>query len=211
MSSFLDAAIAYPTAIYTTLLGVVLLYWLLALIGVVDLDLQGAEHGLHVDVDGGMEGLGGLASFVVAFGLSGVPFSIVLGLLVVISWTVCCLGGMWLLPWVPGGILHGVAATVLLLLSLVLALPITALLLQPLKGLFVTHNAVSNAALVGQRCKVLTTHVGETFGQAEVSRRGAPINIDVGAQVPNSLKRDSVALILDYDPSTSRYLIEPEI
>lgn len=38
MVSFLDATVAFPAAIFTTLLGVVAFYWVLALVGLVDLD-----------------------------------------------------------------------------------------------------------------------------------------------------------------------------
>ena len=42
----LDAVVTFPGAVYTVLLGVVLLYWLSMLVGAVDLDvLGGAEHG----------------------------------------------------------------------------------------------------------------------------------------------------------------------
>ena len=47
MGSFIDAAIGFPTAVFTGLLGIVLIYWLLAIIGLVDFE----AHGLDVDVD----------------------------------------------------------------------------------------------------------------------------------------------------------------
>lgn len=212
MGSFIDAATGFPTAIYTVLLGAVLFYWLLALVGVVDLHHTGGDFhiDLHPHLDGDLHDIGSLASFVVAFGLNGVPFSIAIGLLVVFSWTACCLAGMWLLPLVPTGLLRVLAGTALLPGSLAVALPITAVALRPLRGLFVTHSAVSNASLVGQRCRVLTNHVSDSFGQAEVARRGAPLNIDVRAPEPNELGRGQHALITEYDPVTGRYLIEPD-
>jgi hypothetical protein len=50
MVSFLDAVVAFPTAIFTTLLGVVAFYWLLALLGLVDFDSGEAD----LDVDPAM-------------------------------------------------------------------------------------------------------------------------------------------------------------
>jgi hypothetical protein len=50
----LDAIVTFPGAMYTVLLGVVLLYWASMLLGAVDLDLLGgAEHG---GADGAVEG-----------------------------------------------------------------------------------------------------------------------------------------------------------
>jgi hypothetical protein len=209
MGSFIDAVVAYPTAIYTALLGVVLFYWVLAIIGMVDFESSGIDLELHAD--GSVDDLGSLAGFMIAFGLGGVPFSIVVSLLVLTSWTLSCLAGMWLLPLVPTALLQAVACTAVLLLSFAMALPITARLLRPTRKLFVTHNAISNAALVGLACVVTTTSVDEKFGYAEVKRRGAGLNVRVWAHTPNALTKGSNALITEYDAAGERYLIEPDI
>jgi hypothetical protein len=49
--------------------------------------------------------------------------------------------------------------------------------------------------------------VNEKDGRAEVARRGASLNIRVWAPTPNTLKRGSQALILEYDEVAGRYLI----
>jgi len=210
MGSFIDAVVAYPTAVYTALLVAVLFYWVLALVGLVDFESSGGID-LDLHTDGSIDDLGSLAGFVIAFGLDGVPFSIVVSLLVLSSWTLSCLAGMWLLPLVPTTLLQMVAGTAVLLASFALALPITARVLRPTKKLFVTHNAVSSAGLVGLPCVVTTTSVDEQFGYAEVKRRGAGLNVRVWARTPNTLTKGSSARIAEYDAAAERYLIEPEI
>jgi hypothetical protein len=210
MSSFSDAATAYPTLVYSVLLGVVLVYWVLALIGVVDFDDGGFEVDGDLHADAHADDLGDLASYLVALGLNGVPFSLVVSLLVLISWTVSCLAGMWLLPLVPTQLLTVVVGTGVLVVSLLLALPLTARLIRPLRGLFVTHNALSNQALVGQLCKVVTGSVDGEFGRAEVSTRGTSVNIAVWADTPNALVRGASARIIEYDTARDRYLIVAE-
>ncbi|MBV2192783.1 MAG: hypothetical protein KUL81_05540 [Azonexus sp.] len=206
MIAFLDAATSFPSVIYTVLLGVVLIYWLMSLIGIVDIDSGPLiEAELHTDAD--VDEIGDLASYLVAMGLNGVPFSVVLSLLVLLSWTVTCLAAMWLLPLVPTSLLRGIAGLAVMLVALALAIPVTAKLIRPLRGLFVTHSAISNAALVGQECKVLTATVDEKFGRAEVATRGAPVNIRVWSETPNTLGKGSIARILDYDSAGARYLI----
>ena len=206
MTSFLDAALAYPTMIFTALLVVVLFYWLLAIVGLVDFESGGLEIDADLQADADVGDLGTLAGFLVALGINGVPFSIVVSLLVLISWTFSCLLGMWLLTL----LLSAVAGTAVLLLCPLLALPITARLIRPMRGLFVTHNAMSNQELVGCTCKVLTGRVDEKFGRAEVSTRGAGVNISVWAETPNDLVKGSVARIIEYDPARQRYLIAPD-
>ncbi len=208
MIGFYDAATSFPTALLTVLLAAVLGYWLLAIVGLVEFD----DGGLSLDMDVEMDGveLGAVASYLVAFGLSGVPISVVVTLIVLLAWTLCCLAAMWLLPLLPGsvpGALGGIAA---LVVSLAAALPVTAAVLRPMRGLFVTHAARSNASLIGESCKILTRSVDAGFGRAEVSTRGASLNIKVWAQAPNALRRGSVARILDYDAASGRYQVVPE-
>lgn len=208
MGQFLQAASAFPTAIFTTLLGVAAFYWLLALLGLVDFETTEIET--HTGDDMGAHDLGSLGSFIVAFGLHGVPISIVLSLLILITWTLTCLGAMWLLPLLPGAAPAYVTGTLLALASLSLAVPISARLIKPLRGLFVTHAAISNASLVGQHCKVLTQTVDEKSGRAEVSQRGANLNIRVWAHTPNPLARGSHARVVAYEEKTARYRIEAD-
>jgi hypothetical protein len=210
MGNFIDAAFGYPTVLLTALLGVVLFYWLLAMVGLVDFEAGGWDVDLDVQADGSIDDIGTLAGYVVAFGLNGVPFSVVVSLLVLFSWVLCCVAGMWVLPLVPTALLRFVAGTGALVVSMALALPATARTIRPLRGLFVTHTAIQNAALVGQLCRVLTQTVDEKVGRAEVAQRGAGINIRVWARSPNTLAKGASARILEYDAAAARYLIEAE-
>lgn len=210
MTRFLDATVAYPTVVYSTLLGVVLVYWILALIGVVDFDNASIDIDSDLQADADADDIGELAAFLVAFGLNGVPFSVVVTLMTLIAWTLSCLAGMWLLPLVPTSILQIVAGTGILLVSLAVAVPITARAIRPMRGLFVMHRAVSNNDLVGQACIVVTTSVDENFGRAEVSTRGAGLNIRVWAASPNQLNKGARAIIIEYDSAGERYQIVAE-
>ncbi|MFZ2266426.1 MAG: hypothetical protein WAV95_02500 [Azonexus sp.] len=210
MTSFYDAAISFPTAIYTTLLGVVMVYWLLALVGIVDFESTNLDIDSDLHADAHVDEISDLASYLVALGLNGVPFSVVFTLLTVFAWTTTCLAAMWLLPLVPTTLLRTVAGLGVLLGGFALALPLTARMIRPMRGLFVTHTAMSNAALVGQTCRVLTSSVDEKFGRAEVATRGAGVNIKVWAETPNSLSKGSTARILEHDAAGERYLIVAE-
>ena len=206
MGSFIDAAFGYPTAIFTALLGVVLFYWVLALVGLVDFESSDLDFDVQADGDAG--DISTLATYVVAMGLNGVPFSIVVSLIVLIGWTISCLAGMWVLPLVPTLLLNLVAGTAVLLTSVALSILLTARIIRPMRKLFVTHAAIANASLVGQPCTVLTGRVDEKVGRAEVHTRGAGINIRVWARTPNALSKGSVARITEYDAGSGRYLIE---
>ena len=208
MGEFISVVFGFPTLLYSVLLAVVLVYWLAAIVGLVDfgesdIDVDIAEH-----ADVSVDDLGTIASYVVAFGLSGVPFSIVVTLLVVVGWALSTFAGIWLLSWVPTLPLQIVAGLVVLALCAALSLVITARLVRPLRGVFVTRYGTDSASLVGQSCRILTGVVDEKQGRAEVAQRGAGINIRVWAPSPNTLRRGSTALILEYDAAAHRYLVQ---
>jgi hypothetical protein len=238
MENFSATVLSYPTIVYTILLCVTLVYWILAIVGLVDfessgpdLDLNigggaeiGAEVGADADVDVDIDAasdthplldgephadqVSTLAGYLVALGLGGVPFSIVASLLILFAWVISSIAALWVLDWVPTATLRFIVGSVFLLASLALAIPLTATCVRPMRKLFVTHNAISNAALVGQECVILTGSVDEKFGRAEVPARGAGYHIRVVAEVPNALKRGDRAFIVEYDEVARLYRVQ---
>lgn len=212
MSGFVDIAFSYPTALPSALLVVVVFYWVLAMFGLVD--FESSDLDIDIDTDAQLDGDAGdisvLASYVVAMGLNGVPFSVVVSLLVLLTWMFTALFAEWILPLVPGDVLQAIVGTAALLMAFAVSIVVTAQIVRPMRKLFVTHAATSNASIVGQVCKVLTQTVDERFGRAEVSTNGTSINIRVWATTPNALNRGAAARILEYDAQTSRYLIVAE-
>ncbi|MGQ5521932.1 ubiquinone biosynthesis protein [Chitinimonas sp. PSY-7] len=198
----LATLVSYPTNLVTVLLAVLLIYWLLALAGLVDIDAFDLD--VHVDSDAGE--LSTIAGYVVAFGLTGVPFSIVLSLIVLIVWVICYLANRYLLFWMPGWMSFMVGSAVLVAAAAV-AIVVTARLLRPMRGLFAVHNARQNASLIGQTCKITTLDVSEDFGQALVETEGVAIAIRVRASKPNGLGKGSLATIVDYDEASETYQV----
>ncbi len=63
--------------------------------------------------------------------------------------------------------------------------------------------------MLGKVCKILTLTVDAKFGQAEVAfGTGAPLNVRVYADTPNTLTKGSTALIIDVDAKSGRYRVE---
>jgi len=216
MDNLLNILSEWPTIVYSVLLCVALLYWLLGIIGLVDV----SHHGIDFD-HGGIEAHGGdvhaegdhmpnVASYAVAFGLTGVPLSIVLTLLSIFGWTATALATRYLLPLLPGGMTRTLVGLLIVVLALIPAIFFTALFSKPLRGLFAAHPAPSNESLIGLRCRVTTLKVSENFGQGSVDNRGASYNIKIAASEPNTLGKGSMTAIVSYHPKTQRYLVEPD-
>lgn len=216
--SFFDIISSFPSSIPSVLLLVVLIYWIMAIIGLVDIDVfnghghigdvghLGHGHGhadIHHDTEHNAES-GLLASAVLSLGLSGVPLSIVISVLILFTWSLCYLCQRYLLMALPDVLRWGFGV-VALVGSFIVSLPVAVLLLRPLRGAFVVHNALSNEHLVGRGCRILTLEVSEKFGQAQVRDNGSGYNIRVWAPEPNNLSKGSEAVIVGYDRSTQRF------
>ena len=192
MTEFLDAILAFPTVLFTILLGVVTAYWLFVMLGALDVDLLGDVDGgevIDADGDGSPDGFAGVIH---SLGLAGVPLTLVLSLLVLAAW-VLCLISMQILDSRSAAIGAGVA-----LVSFGLAIPLTALAVRPMRRFFVSHPAVENRSLVGKMCRVTTLSVNERYGQAEIEDGGAGLLIQVRYNGPGRLARGDQALIFDY-------------
>lgn len=199
---------SFPTAVPTVLLAVLLVYWLLSMIGLTDMG-----EAIDVDVDAGHAShdapeLHTLAGYLVALGLGGVPLSVAASVLVFFTWLFTALAHQYLLAWLPGDALRWIAGAAVLLGAVGLAIPVSARILKPMRGLFVKHAARSNASLVGLDCKIVTGSVDQRFGRAEVAANGASINIRVWAAVPNTLARNSRAIIISYDEASQQYEVQ---
>jgi hypothetical protein len=213
MIELLQATFAFPTVIFTFLLGLVVAYWALVIAGALDLDVldgaDGATDALDTASDAfttteadGTDGfLGGpLPVIITELGLRGVPLTVWLSIFVLISWAVTLLGMRFvggaasalLGPFVGGALVTAA--------GLAVAAAGTAAITRPMRRAFVAPTARSHRSLVGKVCTVTTLRVDGGFGQAEVEDGGAGLLVQVRCDDANDLTRGSQALIFDYDP-----------
>jgi hypothetical protein len=210
---------SFPSSVPTVLLAVLMIYWLLSIIGIVDLgdaihlhtDIGHGVHGAHdVHIGNEVADLHTLAGYLVALGLGGVPLSVVASVLVFFTWLGTVLLHQYVMVLIPTDTLRLLAGIAVLTFSAALSIPIAARVLRPMRGLFVKHNARSNSSLVGLACKITTQNVDTSFGRADVDNHGANINIRVWAAVPNTLGKNSKAIILAYDETTQQYEVHAD-
>jgi hypothetical protein len=167
---------------------------------------DGAGEGAVETMGGGQSALASLLSFL---SLKGVPITVSMSLLVVFSWLATFVAAFYL-----GDLLSGGARTALLaaipLVAAIACLPITALSVRPMRGVFGKGAARRGQdTLVGAVCKVSTLTVDEKFGQAVVDDKGAGLTLSIRCDSPNLLTKGARALIISYDPENNVYFVEP--
>jgi hypothetical protein len=201
VADFLNIVSSFPTVVFTVLLGVILLYWLLAILGAVDIDVLDMD----LDVDTDISNVGGLTGLLSTLGLSGPPVTVTLSVLTILSWLFSYFSSAYLLVLVPWDMFREFIGAGLLVGCFIVSIPVTAQVIKPLKGLFVVHSAKSKSHFIGATCKITTLEVSETFGQAEIDDGQARIIVSVRANTPNALTKGDKAKVTSYDKEKGTY------
>ncbi|MBW5480786.1 hypothetical protein [Streptomyces bambusae] len=179
MREFVDAALGFPTGIFTVVLSVVVVHWLLVLCG-------GIEHDMLDTVAGSA-----------AFGAVGVPAAVSVSVFTVVAWFTS-LAGTVLADRLGFG---GGTALVMLVAVLLLAGFVTRALVRPLRAVFRSAALVpSRQDFIGMTCVIRTSRVDHGFGQAEVaSDDGSTAVVQVRQTGSEPLTYGSTALLFAYD------------
>ena len=132
-----------------------------------------------------------------------------LSLVIMLGWVMCFMGtrylimGMGLGPtWLIG--------TALLASSIIVAFPITSVLVRPLAHVLKVEKPVSRHDLVGQVVRIDTSRVDHRFGMARAEDGGAGLIVQVRCDAEaNGLTRGSSALVVSYDHRREVYEVTP--
>ena len=209
MEQLLEVASQFPTVIYSVLLGIVVIYWVIGMLGLIDLDFSGdVDVDLDVDTDMG-NSVGGLAGLLLTFGLTGVPFTLVISIIILVCWLISFYLQFYLLTWLPDGWLFYLAGAVCTGVIFLISLPITAIFIRPLKGVFKSVETTSSLGLVGLEATVVTGKVTETFGQARIFNEGAEMLLDVRCSPEHIMKKGDKVLVIEYEKDNHAYIVSP--
>jgi hypothetical protein len=230
MSDLLQLLLGFPLVVLTAVLVVVILYWLLVILGALDvevLDLRGVDEVLDgvLDAGGGEpgaaaadageggeapRGAGGLAGLLTALGLSGVPLTISLSAVVFFTWLLTLLALLVLRGVLPSLAVGPLLGGLVVALAFVLALVVAGLtVVRPLRPAFLTAQAPHRHDAVGRACTIVSTRVDAQSGRAEIEDGGAGLLAEVRCFAPNTLTRGSRAVVFHYDRRAELYHVVP--
>ena len=209
MEQLLEVASQFPTVIYSTLLGVVVVYLLIGMLGLVDLGFSG-DADLELDVGSDVDiSVGGLTGLMLTFGLTGVPFTLVISIITIICWLISFYLQFYILNWLPDGWLYYLMGSIASFIIFVISLPLTAIVIRPLKGMFRSVEATESDHLVGNSATIVTGTVSETFGQARLFNNGAEMLLDVRCDPEHTLKKGDKVLLIEYLTEKYAYIVAP--
>jgi hypothetical protein len=188
VTEFLQTALAFPTVVYSVLLAVGVVYWMMAATGLVDGDAPDAQ----VDAGGGEAS--GAAAMLSRLGLAGVPLPVVVTVLSFAAWFGTYFVHLLALRHVPEG-LRVLAGTGTLLAMLVPAVGATSLVLRPVSRAL-SKLGPAEPSLLGRTGVVITPTLTSDYGQASFDDGGAGLILQVRCDDAQPLRRgDRVVLI----------------
>lgn len=209
MVSFLSNILVFPTIFYTGLLILVVIYWLNSIIGLTNFET--IETNLETEIDVDVSDVSGLASWLTKFKLDGIPFTLTLSFIIFFSWIFCFFMVEVFIKdfdkeWVRVALgFWGI------ILSPVLAIPITAILLSPFKPIFrkLREEAKQPEAndFVGGIAIIRSGKVNQSHGSVELNDGGAGLVLQVRAKEPNRFQRGDSVILKEYQPANNTYLI----
>jgi hypothetical protein len=208
MDPFYQNIASFPTLFFTLLLALAAVYWLVAVLGVIDLDVLDVDIP-EGDADGGVHQLAGL---LLKLGLNGVPLTIVISLLALFGWFICYFAVYLIFPFIPDGFLEYIVGLPILVGSLYGAVLITAQVIKPLKPLFANMNKNTVKSVLGQTAIVRSLRLDSGFGEVLLADGGAGLIFKARTMNNETYKKGDRVVLLQYlkDQHAYRVISETE-
>ena len=196
---------------FSVLLGLIVLYWLLVALGALDVHLfsdfesdlhHDLDHDAHHDLDSDLGSFTKILHFV---GVGDVPVMVIVSVLGLSMW----LGSMIANYYLTGG--SQLYALALLVPNFLISAIVTRYVTLPMRPLFrsLSKDRGAGEEVLGRVCQIVTSEATPTFGQAEITRSGAPVLINVRTLDDAVLVKGARAAVVRSDAEKGVYYITP--
>lgn len=197
---FLSTAFGFPTVLFTPMLLVIVLYWIVVAVGLADTDVLDSA-----DSDGDPAGASAVMGRV---GLGRAPVTVEITVLVLSAWFVSMMGGIVTSLLTPDGALLWALGAVVLVIAVVAAWAFTSGAVMAVQRFLPKGKGSSKHELVGRTCVIRIGSANEGFGHAEITTAGgASITIPVRTIGGEVLPSGSTALIFDHSDDRDVFLV----
>lgn len=222
MKELLEASASLVNVVPTTLLVFVLIYWLIVIVGLIDMDALhldldhdvSVEHEIHTYADLPTKDIavkelnttisGNWLQATLAFlNLGRVPFMIVMSFMILPIWAISILVNHYT------GNNSLVISLALLIPNLFVSAFIAKILTTPLVKVFdYLQNDPDKQQVLGQVCTVLLPAGSNKIGQAVINNKGNTILLNVKSADGNKLEKGKSAIVLEFNKDKHYYLIQ---
>ena len=209
MSTFLQYALGFPTFIFGALLVFMLLYWVIAFMGLVDVDsidhwvlFDGSDHAHGVE-----HTASALAGLLLKVGLGGIPLTVILTVLFLLAWLASYVMSHFV-PAVQGWTLVNIATgSAVAAAARAAGFFATVLVLRPLRGIV---NKIAPAeepkVLLGRVGLVRSAVVNASQGYGSVDDGGGGLNLQMRSP-ERELTRGTEIVLIEHLPEHNAWRV----
>lgn len=208
MDVFLKVVTSFPTVVYSVLLLVMLIHWLMTMLGVLEIDAIDGLLPDEVGLDGG-DGAhhGGIGGLLLKFGLHGIPVMVVFTIIAIVGWSFCFFVELRVLGTMPDGIATTLLGVATMVGGLLLSIPVARVVLAPVRRLMRRYAPVTQRPLLGRYAEVRSPEITQTHGTAWVDDGGAGLILQVRADVPGRFVRGDRVVLIEYLDADNAYRV----
>lgn len=225
MMELITAAFSPVNVVFTVLLLLVVLYWVLMILGALDLEFltPDVEADLDVDVDAdvdvdvdadidtglgeGPPAVGVLDAFLQFFYIGKVPMMVLISILALSLWVISLTANRLVNPWNRSGLGLAIAVGNLVVSAMILK-AVGAPLARLFRPFYVEAHQVTSA--VGKLGKVLSSEINATrIGQIEIITAGAPVVVNAVTEGEDALHKGDEAVVIEKDAKRNLFLVAP--
>jgi len=215
MNPFYENISSFPTVFFTFFLIVTVLFWLVAILGfveidILDFDIPALDGTLDINPDTALTTPDVLAGLMLRFGLNGVPVTIIISLVSLFGWLTSYYIVHFLFGSVPDGMLQYAVGVPVLLGALYVGVMVTSLLIKPLRPLFKNAQLETTKHIIGQVAIVRTSRVDNGFGEAALADGGAGLVLKVRTVGDLTFSKNDRVVLLKYDSEKNTYRVISE-
>lgn len=207
MNPFHQTVTSFPTVIYTLLLLICMLYWVVAVLGLVDLDILDMDYDGDIDSVDSAAAQTGIAGLLLRFGLGGVPLTITISLISLIGWLLCYYASYFASQLLPTTLLNVIASIVIFIVATYVAILITAQIIKPVRKLFAKLDIDETKHILGQTVIVRSAVVNQDRGEAFMNDGGAGILLNVRATNNEEFKKGDEVVVIEELNNSNLYRV----
>lgn len=212
MDVFYHNILSFPTLIFTLLLLFCMLFWLIAILGMIDISILDPNIDLG-DIGDGADvehAPSAVSSIIHRLGLNGVPLTLIITFIALFGWLFSFYGVFFLEGILPGGPIWWLASVVIFVASLVAATYLTSFVIKPLRRFFKGLEQQVEKHVVGQTAVVRTSKVDQSMGEGTVDDGGAGLILPLRPAGSDTFVRGDHVVIIDYNAEKNIFLVVSE-
>ncbi|WP_109831227.1 OB-fold-containig protein [Reichenbachiella versicolor] len=200
MSELLEFAFSGINLIPSMLFLFVILYWLIAILGMIDIDAVDIDIDIDTDIE--ISGFAALLSF---FNIGHMPLMIFVTFFTIPLWMITLLINDYLgyFGWLPQLIVFIPTMIGSLFIAKFFTIPIARFYKK------VRKNTEAIEDIVGKMCTAKLRITSDRIGQAEINVGGTSVLISAKTQNQEVVEKGSTALIIQQSNDHNFYIVEP--